>query len=342
MKSKSLTILFLLSICFTFSFSQAEAKGDDKRKLEIFVESFEQENRVKDVAFELYKNGQEVVKTESKKGRFSFVITEGAGVYSVIAKKKGYLTKEIIFNTKNFPFEKGYEYQDLYLEFIPLKNKNEADYVFKGEMTYEAESRAYKVEKVDSSMINLKKNYEESQKRLDNIHGGAVENGDALAMLEEFEYAKKFYELAVQADPDDQYSRDAVVKMDSMIVLQKQKINEEREQVISALVSAGEDDEKGTAKEVSGEVTSTEKDIKKLPDSDFYSVQLGAFHDWFDEAAFADVPDMLVAEGSDYKRVLSGRFNDRDKAIERMNQLKESGFPDVFVVTMSGEERIGF
>lgn len=341
MRSTILPTLFFLSFSFLFSFSHAQDK--DKRKLEIFVESFEQESRIKNVEFELYKNGQEIVKTESKKGRFSFTVIEGAGVYSVVAKKKGYLTKEIVFNTKNFPFEKKYDYQDLYLEFIPLKNKNEADYVYKGEMTYEADSRAYKVEKVDSSMINLKKNYKETQKRLDKVHRNAVENGDALAMLEEFEYAKNFYELAVQANPDDQYSQNAVVKMDSMIVVQKRQIKGEREQVIAALVSDAEgDEEKDTAKEVAPEVTSTEKDIKKLPDSDFYSVQLGAFHDWFDEAAFADVPDMLVAEGSDYKRVISGRFNDRDKAIERMNQLKESGFPGVFVVTMSGEERIGF
>jgi len=339
------TSLPLFIISFLFLISSAFTQEKNKKKLEVFIESFEQNERIKNVDFELLQNGQELTKINSKKGSFSFVMNEGDGMYSIMIKKNGYLTKEVIFNTKNFPFEKKYDYQDLYIEFIPVKNENEANYVYRGEMTYEPESRAYKVDKVDSSMINLKKNYEKSLERLENVHREAVENGDALAMLEEFEYAKNFYELALEAEPDDAYSKEAVVKMDSLIIEKKQKVKEERQQVIAALTTADEtptEDSADTEKAGAEEVKSKASKKPVLSDSDYYSVQLGAFHDWYDESAFTEVPDLLVADGSDYKRVLSGRFNNREMAVERMNKLKQGGFPEAFVVTMNGEERIGF
>ncbi len=347
---KLLTLCFL-GLILPFSFTNAQEK--DKRKLEIFVEAFEKDKRVKNVTFELIKNGEEISKTESKNGRFSFIISEGGGVYSLFAKKKGYLTKEIIFQTRNFPFEKDYEYQDLYIEFIPIKNNQEANYIFKGQMIFEPESRAYKVEKIDSALINLEKNYKKLESRLDKVHQNAVENGDALAMLEEFEYAKNFYELALDAKPDDVYSRESAKKMDSLAALQKQQIEEEREQVMIALAASDDEqkpnkdrvkeDQGATHSEANDQPKTKKADKKpKIPQSEYYSVQLGAFHDWYDETAFSEVPDQIVAQGSDFKRVLSGRFNDRNKAIERMNTLKQNGFPDAFVVTMSGEERVGF
>ena len=78
------------------------------------------------------------------------------------------------------------------------------------------------------------------------------------------------------------------------------------------------------------------------PVGEYYSVQLGAFVDWFDEKAFSNVSDLIVVQGSDYKRCIAGEFTSRDEALTRMNELKDSGFKDAFIITMKGNERIGF
>ena len=352
MKFNLLPLLATLLIFATIPDHAVAQKSKKGNILEIFIESFEREDRIKNVKFELYKNGQELTETTSKKGRFSFVINQLEGEYKLRAEKDGYLTKEILFNTKDFPFDKEYEYQDVYLEFIPLQ-KNDTDYVYTGRMSYEPESRAYKVDKIDSSQLELEKKYKDAMKRLDQIYSDAVENGDGLPELEEYGYAKDFYKLALTAKPEDDYASLAYDRMDSLekemeLIAQAQRkkafseAGEEEFKKDDFIVvdTVPEDDEVHQEDEVDEEPVEEEK--PQRPKGEYYSVQLGAFIDWYDEAVYQDVPDKIVADGSDYKRILSGRFNNRDKARKRMEEMRAAGFEDAFLVTMQGDERVGF
>lgn len=336
--------------------SRSNIRKANKRKVKVFDESHSEG------AWDLYtksvfgkskflEKSIKVLSTAFDKGMLSEEL-----YLSVLekAKKQGLIKVKVNVKGKSGKTYQSYRWKKINNEKIDIKQiKQDAEKIIKGEKRIKRLSP----EEEEGRIKGGRKNVEATLVLRGNEISDSTEPQRIAELIEKqediltdyaknnnawFEYAKNFYLLALEADPDDEYSKDAVVKMDSLIIEKKQNVKEQRDQVIAALAHA--DDAEGDKPEENRADKGEAKDVQatKLPESEFYSVQLGAFNDWYDESAFTEVPDMLVAKGSDYKRVLSGRFNDREKAIDRMNQLKESGFPECFVVTMSGEERVGF
>lgn len=346
----SLLIFFICAAACWWSPTSLLAQDIDKT-LDIMVEAYQGKDRVKEVDYTLSLNSKEVIKVTSKKGSFNFVIKPNDGVYELKMEKEGFLTKKVLFDSYSYPFNNAYELQEIILECIPVGAKlNEA--VYAGTMKYDPVANAFRVTKSDTIRARLSEEVKNNTKQLNDIYEKAVYNGDGLRQIEEYEYAKGYFEIALLAKPDDEYASSQLALVDSLAEVERNKPR-------SILVAKAEIPQQQTEEETSASnVEETEPASKatqstpvapvktnkplEAPAGTYFSVQLGAFVDWFDQDVFKDVPDFIVAQGADYKRCLSGKFATREEATDRMNLMRENGFKDAFVVTMKENERIGF
>ncbi len=344
----SVIFSFITTVALLFwapSFLKAQ---EIEESLDILVDAYEGKSRVKNVDYTLTLNQKEVIKLTSKKGSFNFVIKPNDGVYELQMEKEGYLTKRIIFDSYAYPFNNAYELQEIIIEFIPVGAKlNEA--VYAGTMKYDPVANAFRVSKSDTIKARLSEEVKSNSNKLNDIYDKAVYNGNGLRQIEEFEYAKGYFEIALLARPNDDYARSQLALVDSLakveqskpkpILIAKAEVPAQEAQEPS---STGSEEQKQIQKSTSKTIQPALTKTTTAPAGNYFSVQLGAFVDWFNEDVFKDVPDFIVAQGADYKRCLSGKFSTREEAKARMAEMKENGFKDAFVVTMKENERIGF
>lgn len=330
---RAIAILALLAIAPLFSKAQ--------KQLDILVEAFESGKTAKNVTFQLVKGNAVVVKKTTKKGYFQFIIEEKDPTFQLVISKDGYLTKHIHFNPKEYPFDSDYETQEIGVECIPLSTEIKGiEYV--GKMNYDKLVKSYSISKIDSSSIKLKKQLHKKEEQIENIYTKAIYNGEGLIKIEEYEYAKGYFEMALVAKPSDLYAKKQLAYSDSMVVAEANT---------PARIIANTTTESKTITETKPSTENSKElaisNSKQEPKTatikgSYYSVQLGAFVDWYNETVFAKVPELLVVQGSDYKRCISGQFETREKAVERAKEMKQLGFRDAFVVHMKGNQRIGF
>ena len=339
---KSTLVVCILILTFVqTSFSQST----ENPTLDIFVEAYEKNKPLKEVEYSLSGESGKLIQLTSKKGDFGFVIKPNDGIFTLTISKEGYVTKKIHFDSKSYPYTTVYESQEIIVECIPVGAGTD-EMVYAGTLKYDPLSNAYLVNKADTMNERLTASLEDKSQRLEKAYDKAVYNGDGLMQIEEYEYAKGYYQIALVTKPEDEYASGKLA--DANRLAEEQKKN-------PALVASAS---KSTPAEQSAPIQSQKVDsaqpktdnsaqpvkLTKVnsPVGEYYSVQLGAFVDWFDEKAFSNVSDLIVVQGSDYKRCIAGEFTSRDEALTRMNELKDSGFKDAFIITMKGNERIGF
>lgn len=369
MKVKLFVLTLLISFVFALQ-SQAQKENLDAI-LDIACQAVIKNKKAKNVTFNLELNNEKVVEIVSRNGKFEFPVKPSDGKYKLTISKEGFLTKTIEIDSYKMPFEQDYWIQELLIECIP-SSEGSVNEVLVGRLDYEPLSRAFSIKRSNPKEELAVKNAVKLAEVLERIYKKAVYNGDGLSKIDEYDYAKSFFEIALEAKPDDSYAMTKIAEMDSLIEVEKTSPKKPKE-----LLAKAENDENIekleaaktentntpkpkteepslTAKAAKTEVspskdkpstkttTSSPKISDDVPTDKYYSVQLGAFVDWLDEKAFANVPELMIVQGSDFKRCITGVFSDRERAKARMIQMRESGFKDAFIVTMQGQERVGF
>jgi len=313
--------------------------AQSQKQLDILVEAFEGNKPAKDVTFQLIRGQKEVAKETSKRGYFNFIIEEKDPTIQLVISKSGYLTKRIYFDSKEFPFEADYETQEIGIECVPISAKMKGvEYV--GKMNFDNVGKSYSITKIDSSSIKLKRQLQQKEEQIEAIYAKAIYNGEGLIKIEEYEYAKGYFEMALVAKPSDSYAQQQLEFTDSMAIIEANK----PAPLIVAIEEPVQTEETTTPEKVEEVITEPKEETQLITqvEGSYYSVQLGAFVDWYNEKVFADVPELLVVQGSDYKRCISGQFETREEALTRAQEMKQNGFKDAFVVHMKGNQRIGF
>jgi hypothetical protein len=313
--------------------------AQSQKQLDILVEAFEGNKPAKDVTFQLVRGQKEVVKETSKRGYFNFIVEEKDPTFQLVISKSGYLTKRIYFDPKEFPFEADYETQEIGIECVPIStNMKGVEYV--GKMSFDNVGKSYSIAKVDSSTIKLKRQLQQKEEQIEAIYTKAIYNGEGLIKIEEYEYAKGYFEMALVAKPTDTYAKQQFEFADSMAIIEAIK----PPPLIVQIEGSTQRVKTTTSEKVTETIVEPKKESQIITqvEGSYYSVQLGAFVDWYNEEVFAEVPELLVVQGSDYKRCISGQFETRDEALSRAQEMKQKGFKDAFVVHMKGNQRIGF
>ncbi len=263
--------------------------------------------KMKEVTYTLYLNEEEVLETVSPKGGFEFIIQPDDGTYKLTIEKGGYITKEIFFNSFDYPFDKNYHIQEIDIEMLPEETVNEE--IIQGKMVYSPARRGYMINKIDTMPEFLRKQVAAQALTIDRAYDKAIKYGDALALLGEYEYARGYYDVAAELKPTDSY---ALKQLAEMEILAAEKEKEE-------------------AKVIREQVR------------EYYSVQVGAFLKPFKKEVFDVCPNKRFISGQDqWARVITGEFYTRKEARAHMNEMRNLGFHDAFVVTMRGGVRIGF
>lgn len=286
--------------------------------------------RLRDVNFTLLQNNHLDRSEYASKGRMKFRIPSAENQYRLILEKPGFITKEVIFDVEEYPFKRKFNSLNLDLTMYPLQDEGPTQLVYT--LGFSNMEQDYKITKVDSvytrvkeRLKNKKKQEQDEEQRLQAIYDTAMVNADALWKLEEFKYAKGYYQIANKARPGSEYIQNRLLSIDSAIAAVK-----EREKQMLA-----EKAKDPSASTPSDQATETEE--KK-----YFSVQIGAFYDWMDESAFETVPEFLVIQGEVYKRCFTGQFNTRAQAKIRKKEMINAGFSDAFIVEMKGIKRIGY
>lgn len=356
-------VLLILSVYVSQSLAQKESLD---AVLDIACQAVVMGKKAKEVSYKLELNNEKVLEIVSKNGKFEFPIKPSDGKYRLVVSKEGYLTKIIEIDSYKMPFEQDYWLQELLIECVPASGGSVNEEIV-GSLEYEPLSRAFSVKRSNPKEELALKNAMKHMEVLERIYKKAVYNGDGLSKIDEYDYAKSFFEIALEAKPEDSYAMTKIAEMDSLIAEEKKSPKKskellakaEKEEPIGSLedlkkpTSTTEEPDLSKTSTKSSEPNVTEKTSAKpsssspkpsegVPTEKYFSVQLGAFVDWLDEKAFANVPELLIVQGSDFKRCITGVFSDRERAKARMLQMRESGFKDAFIVTMQGHERVGF
>ncbi len=365
MELKSFVLALLIPTLFV-SQSQAQKENLDAI-LDIACQAVIKNKKAKNVRYRLELNNEKVVEVVSRNGKFEFPVKPSDGKYKLTISKDGFLTKTIEIDSYKMPFEQDYWIQELLIECIP-SSEGSVNEVLVGKLDYEPLSRAFSIKRSNPKEELAVKNAVKLNEVLERIYKKAVYNGDGLSKIDEFDYAKSFFEIALEAKPEDSYAMSKIAEMDSLIEVEKLSPKKPKE----LLADAEKDVEIGTLEDLKKPVSKTEepnlnqassaksavakptdkssakpsptppKTSENVSTDKYFSVQLGAFVDWLDEKAFANVPELMIVQGSDFKRCITGVFSDRERAKARMLQMRESGFKDAFIVTMQGQERVGF
>lgn len=324
LKLKHIFCLFML----TFSL----ASGVQAQKVvDILVYARENGKKVKQVNYALHLNGKELVSLKKRNGKFEFAIQPNDGRYNLYINKEGYLTKELTFNSDDYPFKEDYDVQEIEVELIPGAEDME-NVVVSRNVGY-SEEAGYIIQKLDSTVKVYKTKLDEALTTLENVSKKAIKNADGLVALEEYEYAKGYYEIALDIDPDNTYARDQYDKMDALAREQRKK---------EELFAANRENAGRTSRTVSRNHSNGEEFLPEVTGK-YYSVQLGAFLQEINENVFEQVGDYRKVMGQDnYQRVLAGTFRSRAEAEEHKKKMKALGFGDAFIVSMNGNKRIGF
>lgn len=341
MSKLNLAVISLVLSTALFPFKAiAQSKSST---LDILVEAYEGDKKVKDVEYSLSKDGTNLIQLTSKRGEFGFVIKPTDGELTLAVSKDGYITKKIYFDSQSYPFDTEYESQEIIIECVPV-SENMDEMVYAGTLKFDPLSNSYSVNKTDTMNARIVASLDQQTAKLDKVYDKAVHNGDGLMQIEEYEYAQGYYEIALVTRPEDTYATGQLEKAKELAKEEKNKpvlIASTNPNPLTETEAKAGNLESNNA-DVATETALKPKAEMKAPTGDYYSVQLGAFVDWYDESVFANVSDLIVVQGSDYKRCIAGKFDSREDAISRMNELKGTGFKDAFIITMKGNERIGF
>jgi hypothetical protein len=299
---------FLLFIAITlFAKGGMEAFGQNKVVNVVIHARSPEDKKVKDVSFLLTLNEQEVMDFISPKAGMEFVIQPDDGSYKLRAEKDGYVVKEIFFNSFDYPYIEDYEIAEITLEMVPVEEGLEE--IVQRKMVYSPARQRFVVNKIDTLPRYLRNQVEDQQLTIDAAYNKSMTYGAGLVALEEYEYARGYYDVAHELKPNDPEPEKMLAELDILIAQQHQKDDDER----------------------------------RHEEKTYISVQIGAFLKPFKMEVFDNVQEKKVISGQDnFTRVMTGEFQDRQVATQRLNEMRNAGFHDAFIVTMKENIRIGF
>lgn len=322
--------------------------------------------KVKDVTYHLDINdGEETFDLNEKKGKFQFTVQANDQKLVLTIEKSGYITKEITFNPQTYPFEFDYEIQHLNIEMVPVSEELPVSYA--GELKYDILNGGFYMQKDGGDVEALKAELKDSQDKLKEVYDIAIKNADGLAAIEEYEYAKYFYDLALNIYPEQSYPAKRTSEMDVLAAEKK-----EQEALMADQVQVSPEEVEKRAQELADQMFqermanagndpvnpqssytnySNNSGGNNMESTDFaggsvsgtyYSVQIGAFKGPINESAFSSVPGYRVVQNPNWKRAFSGEFASKAEAKARQSMLMNQGFHDCFVVRMKGNNRLNF
>ena len=323
--------LFCLLTLILLTFSTAQAQ----KVVDILIYARENGKKVKHVNFALQLNGKELVSLKKRNGKFEFAIQPNDGRYNLFINKEGYLTKELTFNSDDYPFKEDYDVQEIEVELIPGAEDMQ-NVVVSRNVGY-SEEAGYIIQKLDSTIKVYKTQLDDALNTLEKVSRKAIKNADGLVALEEYSYAKGYYEIALDIDPDNKYALEQFNKMDALAREQRRK---EEEMTRSDLAR---NSNVRSRNNFSGSRSSGGSDFLPEMTGKYFSIQLGAFLQEINEDVFGKISDYRFIDGQDeFKRVISGSFRSREEAENHLAKMKSLGFADAFIVTMNGNNRLGF
>ena len=330
---KSLTPLFC---CLLVLSASAVFGGDLKLLLEANIAP---DNALKNVLYTVYQEDQIMFKDLSKNGKLKLSLEPSSKTYYVLAEYPGMVNKEIQVRTSDYPEKVRKEY--IILVFDPIaKNSLETEAV---KLIYSPETRDTKLLSTEPKFKSFKDGFITASQTLSEVKTLALKNAANMWEFEEYAAAKGFYEIILKIDPKHSVAQERLAQVDKLIAEKQSSIQAERE-AFKRQIEQLKDSLAQLPKQLTEPLIEPDENIssEKPNDGHYFSVQVGAFHDWFNASAFTELSDLIVAQGSDYKRCLAGSHNTRTAAMARLEQVKTLGFEDAFIVEMSGDERVGF
>lgn len=315
------------------------------------------EVRLRDVNYKLLKDDVVQQSTFSGNGKFKFEIPSKQHEYRVILEKPGYVIKEVVFDSKEYPFEKRYDKLSLDLELMPLKEDSPTRLIYT--LGFQALQDDYEVTSIDTVYADREKLLAErgaqqneakhkivvdqETNALQMVFDTAVAKANKMWNQQQFGVAKEFYQIANTAIEGNEHVLARLAQADSAMAAAAQKLKKTQDLVVAKSDAETVLTEKEKRNEKSEKTDEKLNQAKNdYPEEVWYSVQIGAFFEKMNKAVYKDVPDYMLIQGEVYKRCFSGIFTTRKEAFTRRKQMIAMGFKDAFVVTMQGKERIGF
>ena len=186
---------------------------------EISIASFAGNRQMSKVKYELFNNNEKVIEQESRDGSFQFIMKEGDGYFRLKATSEGYIPKIIHFPSDNYPFINEYEIQEIDIEFH--EEKKPGDESEMGEMKWSSLNHIFNVVHVDSTLEYSRRQYATTEKNMGVIYSRAIDNGDELLEMNQPEYARMHFEIALIAKENDPYALSKLEEIRKMKVTVK-------------------------------------------------------------------------------------------------------------------------
>jgi hypothetical protein len=331
--------------------------------------------KIKDVHYVININDDEEYEAQQKNGKLQFVVQSNDEKVSILIEKPGFITKEILMMPGGYPFEFDYEIQHLDIEMVPVSEELPVSYA--GELKYDILNGGFHMVKQGADAEALKKQLAESETKLQEVYELAIKNADGLAAIEEYEYAKYFYDLALTIGPEESYPAKRTSEMDVLAAEKREQdallaqqmpeggvpqeqveamAREMAEQMLAEQIASGQVQVPSGGSQVYNTATTPSGGYNQASsqgmeatdfsggnmDGVYYSVQIGAFKGNINESTFSAVPGYRVIVDTDWKRAFSGEFSNRSEARARLSQMQSMGFGDAFLVKLKGNRRISF
>ena len=277
-------------------------------RIDFAFHAYDGNSRVKDVEYSAYRDGSLLDTYVAPKGIFEFSLDDDSPGLRIVAKKSGYVTKEIIIDPENLGFEMEYDYQELYLAIVPERKGLEK--LHSGVILYNPYVQSYTIEKYDTTLQVTQRQLAETEVRLNKAFKAATDQAELAASRGEYGTAIELLQVAMIIEP----------KQESV----KNKINmyETKRQEAKAEAEAMADSE------------ASNPEVQESSGVMHYLVQIGAFRKAFDTTYFDPVPDVTMKQFEDLTRVYSGDYLTRMEAVEHRQRLIDAGYEDCFIVVM--------
>lgn len=323
---------------------------------------------LEDVVFKYLANGKALENGTTKKGKIKFTIIPEHKEALLTLEKPGYITKEVVFATGEYPFEKRYNSMRLELEMFPKEENGPTILRYtlgfsRGKSDYDITSIDTIYSSVEERLVAAKEKSKETVEKIQpkkqapqNTDGSpkVTANEEGAEQPTTSSSTETTTEVGHDVDIDAIFDK-AMKNADALWALEEYEfsrgyyeivleIDPKNEHALNQLKSIPEAVANRNAREKE-RIAAANRAVKpsgKYPSTEWYSVQIGAFIDKINEEEYANVPDYQLIEGEQYKRCFSGIFNTRTEAANRLKLIKNLGFRDAFIVTMQGAERIGF
>lgn len=230
-----LLVCAALMTCFSFGIYAQEETEVINIEFSGIVRHFETNQKLADVTIDVKKDGS-VANSISTSSNGKYVSPLELGhVYTIIYSKPGFVSKRIEINTRNVPEDMLYKVNDIFVEMTLFETIEDLDFSLLdkpiGKSKYDPESKEItwdfdytnSVQHKIAALLDAYERKKEEQARKEAEYNAAMREGDNAMMSKDFDDARKAYNRAQSAKPNDPAVKERLAALDKAVQKQKEQ-----------------------------------------------------------------------------------------------------------------------